>query len=94
MLINPDNLKARVDLAVFELALGNPEAADRHIAIALEQQPDFSKALFYKAMVYHQKNRIESAREILSELALQEDEYGQKAKDFLLEFSQKNTEKG
>ena len=83
MLINPENLKARVDLAVFELGFNNLVAAEKHSAIALEQQPALPKALFYKAMVQQQQGQTASAREILVKLSQQNDEYGYKAKDFL-----------
>ncbi|HHD12100.1 MAG TPA: tetratricopeptide repeat protein [Deltaproteobacteria bacterium] len=85
LLVNPANTKAAVDLAVFEIGLGNNEAALKHLEEVLKREPANSKAIFYRAIVFYNAGERENAEKILKELSTGDDEYALKAKEILKE---------
>lgn len=82
--LHPENIKARTDLAVLLLSRGDLESALGELETCLATDPDYSKALYYQALVWHQMGRDAEAEMALKSLAAEPDgAYTQQAQAYL-----------
>ncbi|MCP3890563.1 MAG: tetratricopeptide repeat protein, partial [Desulfobulbaceae bacterium] len=84
LLLSPDHIEARNNLAVIELSAGDAEAALEHFNLTLEQEPNNAKALYYKGGILLQSGEIETARHLIKQtIATNNTDYQPKAEELL-----------
>lgn len=82
--LHPKNIKARTDLAVLLLSRGDLESVLGELETCLSIDSDYSKALYYRALVWHQMDRDAEAEMALKALAAEPDgTYAQQARVYL-----------
>ena len=84
LIIDPNNVKARTDIAVMLLSAKKLQQASKEIDCAMVLDSSFIKAKYYKAVIAHQLGDNVTAKKLFGELAeLEHENYGTMAKVYI-----------
>lgn len=85
LMLYPDDLEAKTDLAVIHLSLGNTDLAHQYIreVLCIEALP---KAVYYEGVILHLKKDFVNAHRILEDLNKTEHSYQRKAFEYLNQY--------